>query len=373
MDFQIATQLRLPVGTLLAAAEPSMTLIDFVSLIVMILIAMGSLYFWYHAFARLQQNKELIPYQRSECVLGFVDLFAMFVLWLGSQVATMSLLVALTGAKIESGPDVVEEYGVWLLYLSAATGIGSFLLGSIFLFIRYRTLNSFGLRFNQVSKQVGYGVAAFVMLFPPMILLQWALTQFVEYDHPVLSVLAENPSFVSIFSCWAAAVLAAPFVEEFLFRGVFHHWLERLSVSKLSSDKLLFGGSNNEPVRSDTHSETNEIPNANFGQPSRIDYDSVNPYQSPFTTPQNPTATNEHLDSEGPKFAYWPILISSLCFAAVHIGQGLAPIPLFFLALGLGYLFRQTGSLIACITVHFMLNSYSMLVFTLLILFGETP
>ena len=73
------------------------------------------------------------------------------------------------------------------------------------------------------------------------------------------------------------------------------------------------------------------------------------------------------------RFGYWPIFVSSLCFALVHWGQGLAPIPLFILALGLGYLFRQTGSLIACITVHFLLNFYSMFVFTAMILLGETP
>src|SRR5690606_35129689 len=51
--------------------------------------------------------------------------------------------------------------------------------------------------------------------------------------------------------------------------------------------------------------------------------------------------------------AVWPIVITSLVFAVMHWGQGLAPIPLFFLSLGLGYLYRQTGSLVPSIVVHF--------------------
>ena len=34
--------------------------------------------------------------------------------------------------------------------------------------------------------------------------------------------------------------------------------------------------------------------------------------------------------------------VSAAIFAFMHLGQGPAPIPLFFLAIGLGYLYRQT-------------------------------
>ncbi|MCH8047083.1 MAG: CPBP family intramembrane metalloprotease, partial [Planctomycetes bacterium] len=55
-----------------------------------------------------------------------------------------------------------------------------------------------------------------------------------------------------------------------------------------------------------------------------------------------------------------PICISSLIFAMLHIGQGAAPIPLFVLALGLGYLYWRTGQLLPCIIVHMLLNGTSM-------------
>lgn len=59
--------------------------------------------------------------------------------------------------------------------------------------------------------------------------------------------------------------------------------------------------------------------------------------------------------------SYWPVFAASLIFASMHLGQGAAPIPLFFLSVGLGYLYRQTGSLIPCIVVHMILNGMTLL------------
>ena len=59
--------------------------------------------------------------------------------------------------------------------------------------------------------------------------------------------------------------------------------------------------------------------------------------------------------------SYWPLIAASLIFALMHLGQGAAPIPLFLLSVGLGYLYRQTGSLIPCIVLHMILNSITLL------------
>ena len=58
---------------------------------------------------------------------------------------------------------------------------------------------------------------------------------------------------------------------------------------------------------------------------------------------------------------WWmPIVASSGLFAAIHIGQGLAPVSLFFFGLSLGFLYRATGSVVPPIMLHFMLNGFSM-------------
>ena len=379
MNTHFLTQTILAIQNLPVADDPTVSWFELGMGAVVIAVAFASLSFWYMAINRLIRKQQLIPYRRSESVLGFIDLVAIFACWLGAQMASGVILVAVAGPEAFKGTEeeIFAEHGVLLLYLSAVFGIVSLIVGGAYLVFRYRTTNSFGLRFDQLRQQIGYGVVVFTMLFPITLLIQFLLSLLVKYDHPVLSVLTENPSFVPIFGCWAAAVLQAPFVEEFLFRGVFQHWLERISVSKMTDDQILIGGSGSASggaLIGNAFDDSSGLPTEKLGA---TDSDLTNPYLSPYTDAIN--QKKQAIDSQNEvnamqrKFAYWPIFVSSLCFALVHWGQGLAPIPLFVLALGLGYLFRQTGSLIACITVHFLLNFYSMLVFTAMILLGETP
>jgi hypothetical protein len=54
-----------------------------------------------------------------------------------------------------------------------------------------------------------------------------------------------------------------------------------------------------------------------------------------------------------------PIVVSSGLFSPAHLGNGPDPIPIFFLALGLGYLYRQTHRLWPGIVVRALLNAFS--------------
>ena len=53
------------------------------------------------------------------------------------------------------------------------------------------------------------------------------------------------------------------------------------------------------------------------------------------------------------------IVLSSLAFAAAHVGQGMAWVPLFFFGLVVGYLARQTGSIVPGIILHGLFNAVS--------------
>jgi membrane protease YdiL (CAAX protease family) len=61
-------------------------------------------------------------------------------------------------------------------------------------------------------------------------------------------------------------------------------------------------------------------------------------------------------------YHWWPLFASSFVFAMMHFGQGAAPIPLFCLSLGLGYMYRQTASLVAPFVVHAVLNFTTLVV-----------
>lgn len=54
------------------------------------------------------------------------------------------------------------------------------------------------------------------------------------------------------------------------------------------------------------------------------------------------------------------IVFTSLFFAVMHWGHGMAPVPLFFFSLGLGWLYQRTHRLLPSIVVHCCLNACSL-------------
>jgi len=140
----------------------------------------------------------------------------------------------------------------------------------------------------------------------------------------------------TILSSWFAAVLVAPVCEEIFFRGTLQAWLHRTQTHKSGDDSLreIIGGWDRD---TDRHQNLGEIPGN--GDPKRL---------------ADPATLLTFL-------SWLPIVTSALVFAAVHWGQGLAPIPLFVFGVALGYVYRQTRSVIPCIVMHMLLNGYSML------------
>jgi membrane protease YdiL (CAAX protease family) len=53
------------------------------------------------------------------------------------------------------------------------------------------------------------------------------------------------------------------------------------------------------------------------------------------------------------------VLASAGLFAAAHMGQGLAPVPLFVLGIVLGWMALQTGSIVGCTLLHALFNAVS--------------
>ncbi|QDT68402.1 CAAX amino terminal protease self- immunity [Planctomycetes bacterium MalM25] len=60
--------------------------------------------------------------------------------------------------------------------------------------------------------------------------------------------------------------------------------------------------------------------------------------------------------------AWAPIVISAIAFGLAHTNQGYAPIPIIVLALGMGYVYRQTHSYPAVVAMHATFNSLSLAV-----------
>jgi membrane protease YdiL (CAAX protease family) len=183
------------------------------------------------------------------------------------------------------------------------------------------------------------GFAAFLAIMPLMfafLLVLQLFYQWIDYQHPAehklleaLNTATKSQRVILAF----AAVIVAPFFEEFLFRGhlqsVLHRW---------------FAGPDD--VRQPDEFEVPISPMANPG--------------SPMTS--NPAGTS--LSYEAPpvivkprtrRWAPWAAIgISSLLFASVHAAWTSPAI--FVLAVGLGYVYERTGNLWACVTIHALFN-----------------
>ncbi len=166
---------------------------------------------------------------------------------------------------------------------------------------------------------VRLGLTASLLILPPILVLANLLDKFVEkYEHPVLEAVKQQPTLAVFLSMTFSAAIVAPIFEEFLFRALLQG-----SIQKLTR-RLAFARQ------------------------------SVETEQGGPAIPETVTPA---------EVASWPwnaVVISSVTFAIMHLGNGAAPIALFFLAVALGYLYRQTGRLWPCITVHFALNLFSM-------------
>ncbi|KAA1258421.1 CAAX amino terminal protease self- immunity [Rubripirellula obstinata] len=154
---------------------------------------------------------------------------------------------------------------------------------------------------------IGLGFKASLLILPPVLLISAGVSQLVEYQHPVLDILKQTDSPIRMLGIFWCTAIVTPLVEEFLFRVLLIGGLERLSDGGRSL--------------------------------------------SPEEPAWRPTT-------------YWPIVISSFIFAIMHFGQGAAPVPLFFLALALGYLYRRTGSITLPLIVHMTLNALTLIVET---------
>ncbi len=182
---------------------------------------------------------------------------------------------------------------------------------------------------------VRLGTAAFLVLAPPIYGLQLLLVQWYESKHPIVEILLQHRDPGLILACVFSTVLVAPVFEEFLFRGLLQGWLEKLVAHAAWPTNAV------EPK-----SPTGEAP----GQGREAG-------DTSGTTEAIVLGQADPIDRLAP---YLPVVASSSIFAALHVSHGPDWVPLFFLALGLGYLFRQTHRLLPGIIVHLLLNAVSM-------------
>lgn len=184
---------------------------------------------------------------------------------------------------------------------------------------------------------ISLGFGAAWLILPPTMMMMAVVSLMQTYSHPVLEALKPNnadsqPDLAVFAALFFSTAIITPLVEEFWFRGMLQGGLQRIA---------------------DTISDARRWSTGSIDTENQVETDGP-----PIATELRDPATR----TDWTPTAIWPIVVTSLIFAVMHWGQGLAPVALFFLSLGLGYLYRQTGSLVPSITVHFVLNGFTMCV-----------
>jgi hypothetical protein len=142
----------------------------------------------------------------------------------------------------------------------------------------------------------------------------------------------------------------APLCEELFFRVLLQGWLEKL-VSAAAPDAFL-------PDSSRGDAEAAPPGDAPARAPAIDSEQENNPYAAPQAITRRPAGEDQNRVT----FRAIPAVASAFTFALLHVGQGPAPIPLFFFALVLGYLYQKTHRIWPSLVLHFLLNSVSLVV-----------
>jgi membrane protease YdiL (CAAX protease family) len=184
------------------------------------------------------------------------------------------------------------------LIAQAVAGAASFAISVLWLAVRAGAgCDALGCSLGNWRRDLSSGLVAATFIIPPVLGVQAVLASRLPSEHPLITSIKANPALLPVAA--VLAVLFAPLLEEFLFRVVLQGWLEKAERS---------------------------------------------------------------LRRRSPKTFSWPrgvlpVLASSLAFAAAHVGHGADPVPLFLLALVLGYLYRQTHRLWPSLVLHMTLNA----------------
>jgi membrane protease YdiL (CAAX protease family) len=341
-------------------------------------IALLGPYVWYTVFTRLVRREPVLEHEpRRLASWGFIDLFIFLLVLFVAMAVLMLAFRAALGAPLETAA-IGDDDNRTRLYLMLISAVGQLIAaGLTAAFILLRTgcnWRDLGLSREDFVRDVRLGATAFCALAIPTFVIQGILTRFWPSVHPLIESLKvdKDPQFLAIGLF--AAVIAAPLTEEFAFRVLFQGWLEKMfdpaAIFRPGFAQSLFiGQSLRTPQYVPIEVELIQAELARPEEPRSIYLGPPPPEEPPRLNPYvAPRALSSDPDDQTivpPNFPAWltdivPITATAALFAVMHIAHGPDFIPLFVLALGLGYLYRRTHRITPSLVVHFLLNLMSM-------------
>jgi membrane protease YdiL (CAAX protease family) len=173
-------------------------------------------------------------------------------------------------------------------------------------------------------------------------------------------MVAKDPDGSILVAAFFAAVLFAPICEEITFRLLLQGWLEKWEDARLGWRRMAAPEIATEPtpLQADAMVPIEPSPEpfvADDADVASAPAPELSPIHGPFGLPHG----------------WAPILVSSLLFALAHFGIGPDPIPLFLLALVLGYVYQRTHRIVPCMVTHALFNSLTLVALWRMLSTGE--
>lgn len=191
---------------------------------------------------------------------------------------------------------------------------------------------------GKVWETLRFGILGFFLLVPAVLVVHMLLSMVIVYQHNTLNEIQgfrTEGRWDLIGLLFFQTALIVPIVEEFGFRVILQGFAEQWVRNRGNFYRIVLGPIQKTFAQRIGLSDAAEVANQNACKAT-----------------VKPT-----LDST----VFWgPIVFSSLLFAFAHAGQGAAPISLYLLAMGLGFLYKTTGNISVCILIHVLLNSFSL-------------
>jgi membrane protease YdiL (CAAX protease family) len=312
---------------------------------VMLALIVASVVTWWYLFARLRRTGCILPYEpRQPVPWGWPAASVAFI------IVALMLPTALATGSAEEAPveiDASEAAENILGFLLFQAVVGAVAVAIVFLTSR-PDRRDLGLpeRFGQLLRDVGIGATAFLASLAPV----FGMLAFAKYleggsepsHHPLIEIVQRASSVWILVLASISAVIFAPLFEEVIFRLLLQGSLEKWEARKV-------GWQPDEPA--DEASMTNDECRMTNGEHELPADSSFVIRHSSFFPDQPPER-----GLLGLPYGWLPILVSSVLFALAHFGYGPEPVPLFVLALILGYVYQRTHCIIPCIVTHALFN-----------------
>jgi membrane protease YdiL (CAAX protease family) len=259
-------------------------------------------------------------------------------------------------AASDEKPAAADTFG---LLMSASIGtMLSLAAGMVWLRFRGATSSDMGLRAWELRPDFLRGLAGFLVASLPVYLIQIIAVQFIPAAHPVSEIFQSRPSPLTLLVTTVTAVVVAPLTEEFFFRVVLQGWLERLFAEReVEVPAEQVSAASAWPI--DGIEAGVEGASQEHTHPAEPATNDTAHFRSEISTSPDPDVTLTGHPSATPAPSMVPVYLSSFIFAIMHLDYGPSALALFFFALVLGYLYRQTHRLWPSVMAHASLNAIS--------------